>query len=217
MEFNTDDIEQENRKVEAMRKELREAIAAHHKETSGRVLTQEDLDYELIMRLTEMFGHVLTQEELDEGAAVHQIAFYGHLLTQEDLDEMEQENRDAEAIRAKVVAHQIETFGHVLTREELDASEEEYRKERMKRFEGLTPDEVIELRQRETDEWTAVMKKNGFDYDDERIYDENLSEEERQEYTARELAAAKKTLHEKIMSSRQQRSDSPRCVKAPAA
>jgi succinate dehydrogenase/fumarate reductase flavoprotein subunit len=131
--------------------------------------------------------------------------------------DIEQEGRDMEAIRKETEAHQTATLGHVLTQEELDGNEEEYRKERMKRFEGLTEKESVELMQRETDEFTATMKKNGFDYDDERVYDENLSEEERQEYTARELAAAKKTLHEKIMSSRQQRSDSPRCVKTPAA
>jgi hypothetical protein len=115
-----------------------------------------------------------------------------------EMIDIEKENRDMDAIREAVAAHQIETFGHVLTREELDASEEEYRKERMKRFEGLTPEEAIDLRQRETDEWLKDWKeKYGFDHND-LIYDENLSEEENRIRRERGMAADQRAFDAEI-------------------
>jgi hypothetical protein len=109
-----------------------------------------------------------------------------------EMIDIEKENRDMEAIREAVAEHQIETFGHVLTREELDEREEEYRKERAKRFEGLTDEESAELMQRETDEWLKEWKeKYGYNSED-LIYDENLSEEENRIRRERGIAASMK-------------------------
>jgi hypothetical protein len=127
-----------------------------------------------------------------------QILVFGHVLTLEDFDRMDEEEREDDARRKEAEAHQIEVFGHVLTDEEIDARREEDYKERMKRFEGLTPDEAIELRQRELDEWLRERKeKYGFDHND-LIYDENLSEEENRIRRERGKAADQRAFDAKM-------------------
>jgi hypothetical protein len=107
------------------------------------------------------------------------------------------DREESEAMCRETAAHQIATFGHVVTQEELDADEAEWKEERRRKFEGLTEDEAIVLRQRERDDLRKELtEKYGVEDEDEDEDEDGLSDAERERRMERNKLAYAKAFHD---------------------